>query len=185
MKILQQISLIKNSGSGPSWVRKRNHRVREGMIRREPIVNRRRVGWSAGARLPISYRRRKSLRSALARSFSIRQPSPDVGLGQTQKQTKKVTNICWKICWLVGPNARNFRMHMCNSPNMVRPICINSATEWLPSRANSCSCDAIRATASGWLRRTPRASRRCANEPTFHNSIVRLFIYLINSLIIQ
>jgi hypothetical protein len=44
-------------------------------------------------------------------------------------------------------------------PSIFLPKCINSATECCPSRIRSCSCDAIRAVASGWFNLTPLARR--------------------------
>src|SRR5439155_975075 len=49
-------------------------------------------------------------------------------------------------------------------PSMRRPRSISSA-RLRPSRINSRSCVEISATASGWFRRSPRASRFCARTP--------------------
>src|SRR5216683_1059594 len=50
-------------------------------------------------------------------------------------------------------------------PSRRRPRSISSAT-LLPSRMNSSNCAAMSPTASGWFRRSPRASRFCARKPT-------------------
>mmetsp|Transcript_9643 Transcript_9643/g.23805 ORF Transcript_9643/g.23805 Transcript_9643/m.23805 type:complete len:215 (-) Transcript_9643:661-1305(-) len=54
-------------------------------------------------------------------------------------------------------------------PSMRRPTSISCATPRFlpskPSRMSSSSCAAMSAVASGWLRRRPRARRRCARTP--------------------